>query len=67
MFADAVGSGPVVPGQSNVSGPGRVGSGSVSLQLLDVRRRNDAERYLVTVAVTNYRDDWARSLVGSQQ
>ena len=34
-------------------------------QLLDVLRRNDAESYLVTVAVTNYRDDWASSLVGS--
>ena len=28
-------------------------------QLLDVLRRTDAESYLVTVAVTNYRDDWA--------
>lgn len=38
-----------------------------STQLLDVLRRNDAESYLVAVAVTNYRDDWARSLVGSEQ
>lgn len=36
-------------------------------QLFDVLRRNDAESYLVTVAVTNYRDDWASSLVGSGQ
>ena len=36
-------------------------------QLFDVLRRNDAESYLVTVAVTNYRDDWASSLVGSDQ
>jgi hypothetical protein len=35
-------------------------------QLFDVLRRSDAESYLVTVAVTNYRDDWASSLVGSQ-
>ncbi len=38
-----------------------------STQLYDVLRRNDAESYLVTVAVTNYRDDWASSLVGSDQ
>ena len=38
-----------------------------STQLFDVLRRNDAESYLVTVAVTNYRDDWASSLVGSEQ
>ena len=38
-----------------------------STQLYDVLRRNDAESYLVTVAVTNYRDDWASSLVGSEQ
>jgi len=37
-----------------------------STQLLDVLRRNDAESFLVTVAVTNYRDDWASSLVGSR-
>ena len=36
-------------------------------QLFDVLRRNDAESYLVTVAVTNYRDNWASSLVGSEQ
>lgn len=36
-----------------------------STQLLDVLRRTDGESYLVTVAVTNYRDDWANSLVGS--
>ena len=36
-------------------------------QLLDLLRRTDGESYLVTVAVTNYRDDWAKSLVGSQQ
>ena len=38
-----------------------------STQLLDVLRRTDGESYLVTVAVTNYRNDWARSLVGSGQ
>ena len=38
-----------------------------STQLLDVLRRTDAESYLVTVAVTNYQDDWASSLVGSGQ
>lgn len=38
-----------------------------STQLFDVLRRNDAESYLVAVAVTNYRDDWASSLVGSEQ
>ncbi len=38
-----------------------------STQLLDVLRRTDGESYLVTVAVTNYRDDWASSLVGSAQ
>lgn len=38
-----------------------------STQLFDVLRRNDAESYLVTVAVTNYRDDWATSLVGREQ
>jgi len=38
-----------------------------SAQLLDVLRRTDAESYLVAVAVTNYRDDWANGLVGSEQ
>ncbi len=38
-----------------------------STQLLDVLRRTDAENYLVTVAVTNYRDDWVTGLVGSTQ
>ena len=38
-----------------------------STQLFDVLRRTDAESYLVTVAVTNYRDDWAANLVGSGQ
>ncbi len=38
-----------------------------STQLFDVLRRTDAESYLVTVAVTNYRDEWASSLVGSEQ
>lgn len=38
-----------------------------STQLFDVLRRNDAESYLVTVAVTNFRDDWASSLVGGEQ
>jgi hypothetical protein len=37
-----------------------------STQLYDVLRRTDAESYLVTVAVTNYRDDWASGLVGSE-
>jgi hypothetical protein len=43
--------------------PGTVTSDST--QLLDVLRRTDGESYLVTVAVTNYREDWASSLVGS--
>ncbi len=38
-----------------------------STQLLDVLRRTDAENYLVTVAVTNYREDWAAGLVGSER
>lgn len=37
-----------------------------STQLYDVLRRNDAENYLVAVAVTNYREDWASGLVGSE-
>lgn len=36
-------------------------------EMLDVIRRNDAETYLVNVAVTNYRNDWATGLVGSSQ
>ena len=36
-------------------------------EMLDVIRRSDAENYLVSVAVANYRDDWASSLVGSSQ
>ena len=39
---------------------------TANADLLDVVRRSDAEVFLVTVAVTNYRDDWASSLVGSQ-
>jgi hypothetical protein len=38
-----------------------------STQLLDVLRRTDGESYLVAVAVTNYREGWASSLVGSGQ
>ena len=38
-----------------------------STQLLDLLRRTDGESYLVTVAVTNYRDDWANRLVGSEE
>ena len=54
---------------SRIGVPVRSGitSAQDSTQLLDVLRRNDAESYLVTVAVTNYRDDWATNLVGSQQ
>jgi hypothetical protein len=38
-----------------------------STQLLDLLRRTDGESYLVAVAVTNYRNDWASSLVGGKQ
>lgn len=50
----------------DVTGSGVVASAQES-EMLDVIRRNDAESYLVSVAVANYRDDWATGLVGSNQ
>ncbi len=57
----------VMVNRIGMPGAALAASAQDSTQLLDVLRRTDAESYLVTLAVTNYREDWANSLAGSRQ